>query len=222
MGKHHRNSNVAIGNDALLKNTTGNYNTALGYRSLASNTTASNNVGLVIMLYSTTTGSNNTAIGFEAGYSNQTGSGSVYIGYKAGYNSTASNKLYIANSASETLIEGDFSAGHVYLGKANNGKVWIKNEAQIDGQFTLGSISDVESVVSSNQTSVTSLTTATAGITSGVRVYQNTSDKTVALGYGTLSNAGGGFNTAMGYEALLAAQSDATTNTAVGYQALRV
>jgi hypothetical protein len=63
-------------------------------------------------LYSTQ-GDNNTAIGRNAGMMNTTGAGNVFIGFSAGNNTnyqTASNKLAIANSDTETpLIHGDFN-----------------------------------------------------------------------------------------------------------------
>jgi hypothetical protein len=47
-------------------------------------------------------------IGNSALYNNSNGSHSVAIGNCAGYNETGSNKLHIANSASCSLIYGEF------------------------------------------------------------------------------------------------------------------
>ena len=41
------------------------------------------------------------------------------MGHEAGYHETSSNKLYIANSRSNTLIYGDFSNGRVGIGTLN-------------------------------------------------------------------------------------------------------
>jgi len=70
---------VAVGNTALLTNTTGANNTALGSQSLRSNTTASNN----------------TAVGYQAGYSNLTGVYSCYVGAGAGYSTTGSFNTFV-------------------------------------------------------------------------------------------------------------------------------
>jgi len=89
-------------------------NTAVGYGALENNApTATDNgyrntaVGSM-SLVGNTTGAYNTAVGYQAGYTNQTGSGNVFLGYKAGYNETGSNRLYIANSDTSTLIYGQF------------------------------------------------------------------------------------------------------------------
>jgi hypothetical protein len=55
-------------------------------------------------------------IGCQAGRNLKNGSDNVFIGYQAGYNETGSNKLYIANSSSNTIIYGDFSTGYLGFG----------------------------------------------------------------------------------------------------------
>ena len=70
----------------------------------------------------------------------------------AGYAETGSNKLYISNDYDENsstytnLLYGDFSTGDLELGQTS-GTVTILNDADIDGTLTLGSISNVESVL---------------------------------------------------------------------------
>jgi hypothetical protein len=61
-------------------------------------------------------GIGNIAIGTTTGNSNTAGSYNVFLGYQAGYNETGSNKLYIGNSSTNTLIYGDFSTGNVGIG----------------------------------------------------------------------------------------------------------
>ena len=56
--------NTAVGESALLNNTTGNYNTSLGQNALISNTSASYNIAVGHQAaYSTTTGASNTVVG---------------------------------------------------------------------------------------------------------------------------------------------------------------
>ena len=63
-----------------------------------------------------------------AGYSNITGSSNVFLGYNAGYNETGSNKLYIANTNTNTpLIYGDFSAGTLGIGTSVPGSALSVN-----------------------------------------------------------------------------------------------
>lgn len=87
---------TAVGNGALYNITTnGQHDTAVGMNATVS----------------LTTGDKNIALGEEAGYDQTTGDGGVFLGYQAGKGyGNASNKLYIANIASDYLIMGDFSA----------------------------------------------------------------------------------------------------------------
>lgn len=89
--------------------TTGNSNVFLGYKAGILNANAVNNIFVGDNTGAhNTTGSNNCFIGYRAGFNNVSGSGNVFVGYKAGYNETASNRLYIANSDTSTLIYGEF------------------------------------------------------------------------------------------------------------------
>jgi len=95
--------NTCVGNEAGKLNTEGNTNIFIG------NQTGENNL----------TGNNNTFIGMSAGHSNQTGSGNVFIGRRAGLNETASDRLYIDNSGTNSpLIWGDFANDRLVI----NGK----------------------------------------------------------------------------------------------------
>ncbi|MFN8250196.1 MAG: tail fiber domain-containing protein [Ferruginibacter sp.] len=60
-------NNSAVGNSALLANTTGYHNTAFGYFALSSNTTANNNVAIGSLALQYALGSSNTCVGFGAG-----------------------------------------------------------------------------------------------------------------------------------------------------------
>jgi len=113
--------NTATGVIALYANTTGSYNTATGDGSLGSNTTGSNNTAVGYNTLSTnlelvnTTGSNNTAIGFNAGY-RTFGSGNVFIGANAGSSEPGSNKFYLCNDSTQTLMYGSFSTKQILMG----------------------------------------------------------------------------------------------------------
>jgi hypothetical protein len=82
--------NIIIGSTAGDAITTGDDNVIIGY-------SAGDAVD---------TGSQNVLVGSHAG--NQTPSGSVMIGFGAGRNDGDSDRLYIANSSSATLIYGEF------------------------------------------------------------------------------------------------------------------
>jgi uncharacterized coiled-coil protein SlyX len=99
------NSNTALGEDALINNTTGDTNTAIGSGALTSNTTGNNNTATgVFALASNTTGNFNTAIGYIALDVNSTGSGNTATGYAAlnnnnsGSNNTATGYYALVSS----------------------------------------------------------------------------------------------------------------------------
>ena len=92
-------TNTMYGYNSLYCNGVGEYNVAVGTYALSGNTS----------------GCNSVAIGNSAGFKNSIGSGNVFIGSCAGYNELASNRLYIANTTSCTLIYGDFTGNTVTL-----------------------------------------------------------------------------------------------------------
>lgn len=110
--------NTATGINSLLKNTVGIKNAAIGSQAMENNLNGGNNSALgSTALFSNSTGSFNVGVGSDAGYSNISGSGNVFLGNKAGFSETGSNKLYIANNATNIpLIYGDFSANKIGLG----------------------------------------------------------------------------------------------------------
>lgn len=110
------NYNTFSGYRVGLYTSTATWNTFVGAKSATLNTSGSYNVFLGSNAgYSNTTSNQNVYIGYAAGF-NSTGAGNVFIGYLAGYNEIGGNKLLIANSASNTLISGDFNTKFVGIG----------------------------------------------------------------------------------------------------------
>jgi hypothetical protein len=100
--------NVSIGRVALAANTTGDGNVALGYAGLNANTTGSQNVAIGnSALIVNTTGGVNTAVGSAALYSNITGSGNTAIGRLALFTNTASNNTAVGFEAAYSNTTGD-------------------------------------------------------------------------------------------------------------------
>ncbi len=135
-------------------------------------TTGSGNIGVgTDALRRLDSGANNVAIGNDAGH-NATGSNNVFIGNGAGYNYTGDNKLYISNGTSTDLITGFFNTGDLYLGQTS-GTVTIKNDADIDGTLTLGSLSDVESSIGTNTSNIS---TNSSNISTNSSITSNDND----------------------------------------------
>ena len=84
LGKNSKNTNTALGYEALYTNTTGTYSTALGYQTLQLNTT----------------GYYNTAIGYQAMQANINGTNSVAVGTLSLFkNTTGSYNAALGDSA---------------------------------------------------------------------------------------------------------------------------
>lgn len=128
--------NTAVGNTVLGALTTGTWNTGFGASALTSltiggfNTAVGSNAGASLVSGSSNTfigysagsntvsGSNNVFVGYQTG-ANVTGSGNVLIGYQTGNGLTnISNRLYIANNSSSTLIYGEFDTQYMQIAAA--------------------------------------------------------------------------------------------------------
>ena len=99
------NTNTAVGNGALLTNTTGNNNTAVGLNALRVSTIGVSNTALgFATLLANTEGSYNTAIGRDNLYANTTGDYNTAVG----------------NASLYTNTEGDFNAAVGYQALFSN------------------------------------------------------------------------------------------------------
>ena len=99
-----------------------------------------------------TEGDYNVCIGTFAGQNNVTGSRNVFIGAKAGMNETGSNKLYIANTSSKTLIYGDFKENKVGINTTNpqgtldvNGEIYQRG-SQLHADYVFENNYNLESI----------------------------------------------------------------------------
>lgn len=203
--------NTALGEDALLKNTTGNQNVAIGFDALFSNTTGSNNVAygaetLIhnkigsfnvaiggFSLLSNTSGDDNTAIGLDALVSNTTGSANTASGNEAlfsnttGENNTANGTgaLFNNTTASDNTANG---AGALLINTTGANNTASGASALLGNTVGAGNTAD----------GVSALTTNASG------------NRNVAIGFKALtSNTSGNYNIAVGY----AAGEDLTSGT---------
>lgn len=135
--------NAAFGAYSLQSLTSGRNNTSIGYATLQSLTTGRDNVALGYSALTSTTGDDNIAIGYQAGLSNiigekniiigyqaasntDLGDNNIYIGYQAGINATGSDKLFIGNSSTDSII---------YAEMDNNYLKFTADSAEVTGRF---------------------------------------------------------------------------------------
>ncbi|MFC7357889.1 tail fiber domain-containing protein [Jejudonia soesokkakensis] len=119
------NSNVGIGYESMLANTTGNLNNAIGWGSLRSNVDGSSNTAMgYLSLSGNTSGSSNTAIGMRTLNGNGTNNNNTAIGANAMYVSSGANNvavgtqsLFSFNGSNNTAI--GLSAGETTGGDNN-------------------------------------------------------------------------------------------------------
>jgi hypothetical protein len=183
-------TNTAVGESALISNTSGIRNTALGSRALISNTTGNlNNAIGSDALLNNTTGVNNTAIGAGALALNGAGSHNIAIGVETLFsNTTASSNTAVGHQAlvSNTTASNNTAVGY-QAGYSN----------------TTGT-----QVVAIGYRSAFANTSGSNNIAVGFEALQanTTATNSTAVGYQALYNSNrtadaNAFNTAVGYRA---------------------
>jgi len=227
--------NTAVGNQALLYNTSGSLNAALGASALFANTTGASNTALgTSSVQSNTTGSFNTAVGNQALQANTTASNNTAVGYQAAYANTTGQ--YVTSMGWKSLLSNTTGGNNVGLGDATlaanttggyntavgsnalNGNTTASNNTAVGYQAgysnTTGGISALGTQAGYSNT------TGTANIAIGGQALftNSTSSYNLAIGGGALYNNTGGSNVGLGHQAL-AYNTTASNNTAVGYQA---
>lgn len=208
-------NNVIIG-DRSGRSTNSDNNTLIGFESGYSNTTGTDNSFYGYKSgHSTTTGSNNVYLGPQTGYLNLSGTGNVFIGDSAGYNETGSNKLYIANNSTDTLIYGDFDGKSVTV----NGDMTVTGSLTAD--FSAAA-AGVENSIQVNRSGVLGYDSNFEWDGNSLNMVADSGTYNVFIGQnsGLLSLSGASNNTFTGYrsgESL----TDGDDNTFIGYQSGR-
>ncbi len=197
-------NNTALGQGALIANTSGYYNAALGVNALNKNTTGVHNTAAgAFALYANTAGNTNTASGVTALYSNTTGSWNTASGQQSLYSNTTGNGNTAAGvTALTSNIDGDFNMASGYEALYYN--TTGGNNMAAGARALLSNTTGDNNAASGAQ----ALFFNTAG-------SYNTADGYRALRFNTTGNV----NAATGY-ATLHSNTTGTANTAVGVQAL--
>jgi hypothetical protein len=112
-------TNIAIGTDNLISLIEGDRNISIGENTLSSFECGTDNIAIgcgALSDSNNTNFSNNIAIGCGAGI-DISGCNSIYIGTNVGTSNQSSNRLFIGNTSSYTLIYGEFDNNIVTLPK---------------------------------------------------------------------------------------------------------
>ncbi|NOT52556.1 MAG: hypothetical protein HOP10_14905 [Chitinophagaceae bacterium] len=190
------NDNLAIGDNALFDNTVGFLNIAIGNKSLTNNTSGFNNLGLGYnSLGNNTAGSFNIAIGEGSMASNTNNDHNIAMGFSA-----LSSQSNTSGVNTFNIAIGDSSLSTNNPGPGNSGG---KNN------IALGHYSSRK-----NTTGEDNIALGNLALYSGTTAIQN-----IAIGNESLYSNNGGFNVAIGFEALNR-NTTGTENIAIGRSVL--
>jgi hypothetical protein len=212
------NANTALGDSALIGNTSGLDDTAIGFQALLFNTTGSDNTATgASALQSNTSGYSNTAIGDAALISNTTGfentaTGDFALSSNTGSDNTATGAraLFFNTSGLSNTASGSYALFVNSTGSSNtaNGSNALWNNFAGSNNTAVGFNALLDNQNGSNNTA-----TGVGALQSSSGDY-NTADGQAAL----LSNTTGRNNTADGQNAL-ARNTTGSNNIAVGSNA---
>lgn len=136
------NQNVAVGNQALHNNTTGSYNAVVGNGAAYYNTTGHNNAVMgANALLNNTTGNQNVAVGKEALQMSQVAIGNVAVGHHALKNHTTGNgNIGIGNHAlnASTTGSNNVGIGNGVSSNNNDSCILLGNGAQTVASNEIG------------------------------------------------------------------------------------
>jgi hypothetical protein len=141
---------VALGVDALLTNTTGDYNTALANSTLQLNTTGADNVAIGhATLNKNTTGNNSTGIGYSALNSNTTGNNNTAVGFTAlGSVTTGIFNTAIGPGTGNAITTGSYNT---IIGNYAGTTTLASNIILADGAGNVRLFSDANGLIGINQ-----------------------------------------------------------------------
>jgi hypothetical protein len=196
-------SNTAIGNAALLANTTGSDNTAIGANALSSNTTgALNTANGSAALQKNMTGGSNTAIGTSALLANTIGSDNTANGTYALLANTAGNSnTAIGSSALQNNTTGGSNTA--------NGTTALYSNTTGEANTAFGT-----SALFTNTTGASNTATGVNAL-----LVNTTGSENIAIGRNALfANTTGTSNTAVGFRAGTI-NTTGTLNTFIGNNA---
>ena len=202
--------NVATGYEALRNTTSGAANTAYGYNALKTNSLASFNTAVGCYALQNSTGDTNVAVGYDAASSAMTGSGNVAVG---------SSALKFCTSGQTNVAIGIFAGYQNTTGSDNICIGLNTNSANLvgAGNLAIGANSLRYNTANNNigikalfENTTGSGNVGISGLGSNTTGYFN-----VGIGTGALNvNLTGHSNVSIGTESL--GSSDAERNTAIG------
>ena len=231
--------NVVIGFQALYSNISSTGNVVIGYQAAYNNNdqTGDNVIIGNTAAYDSLGSSGNTIVGYNTGRGITTGDSNTIIGASVtGLNPTMSRNIILSDGIG--TVRARFNDG-VYGGWTFSGGGTAGNTVNISGSTSIsGSLYVSESIKANSVSTPNLIVSGGVGGNSPIQIYgSNPSDimtigfgagtnfpypnTNIAIGSDTLSQADGGKNVAVGYQALKNVCSGSSNNVAIGANALR-
>lgn len=227
--------NVVIGFQALYSNISSTGNVVIGYQAAYNNDdlTGDNVIIGNTAAYDSLGSSGNTIVGYNTGRGLTTGDSNTVIGANVtGLNPTMSRNIILSDGIGTVRARfndgpyagWDFTGGGVAGNTVNiSGSTSISGSLYVSESIRSNSVITPNLIVSGGNAPITiygtSATAMTIGFGAGNSLpYPNTN---IAIGSQTLSQADGGKNVAIGFEALKNVCSGSSNNVAIGANALR-
>jgi len=164
--------NTFIGNRAGVFNTTATNNSFLGYQAGYLNSMGVNNSYVGSQTgFNTTTGNNNSFLGYQAGFTASTGSQNTFLGTRSGYlTTTGSNNTFLGYESGYGNTTG---SGNVFLG--HDAGRYIANGSTVNTTSTSSILIGLNSkVLADGQTNQLVVGHAVTGLGSNTSVFGNT------------------------------------------------
>ena len=210
-------NNTAVGYQAALNNSTGEYNTAAGYFSMRNATSSVQfNTALGSSSARNVTGNANTAVGHEASFNG--GAGNASLGWRAGYNAANYNVSVGYGAASNTTGNGNTVIGYnAAVGDATSN---FSSTVAVGREALYSLTTGVENTaVGTNALRSATSASYNSAFGAGALQENSTSASNSAFGHGALRYNTGANNTAFG-TAALRNKTSGDNNSAFGVNAL--
>jgi hypothetical protein len=230
-------SNVRIGQNALINNSTGLCNIAIGQYSLSGNTTGCKNIGIgICSLSNNVSGNNNVGLGICSLSNNVSGNNNVGLGGCTLYsNSVGLANVAIGTSVLKNNVNGCFNTGVGYLsmcqnvsGNYNVGVGTYSLQCNLSGNNNIAigicslrcNTSGNTNIGIGNNSGYLNLTGSSNIAIGDKALYSNLVSNNIAIGNCSLSgNTTGCNNVSVGFQTLLR-NTTGCRNTAIGYQTM--
>ncbi len=180
-------SNIALGYNTLVSNTSGNSNLAIGYQSMTLNTIGYRNIALgVESMFNNISGSDNLSSGYRSLFSNNSGNDNIALGFESLTSNLNGNyNIGLGIYSLKNNLSGDENIGI--------GRISLRDNTVGYNNIAIG-LASLQSNIDGNEN---------IGLGTSSLAYNNSGSNNIGIGYQTqLSNITGSYNISLGSNSL--------------------